>query len=139
MEERDIGIILNDVSSDKVKDGNTQFCTWKNKKRYIIIAFISLIIIFFIMEIIVAFIPSKSSSEEKKTKKGEINCIYFIDTISHNINILGKEFIKTSVIDIFINNKKIHFSNEYKFSKIGENNINFIIYEDISLTICLKI
>ena len=44
---------------------------------------------------------------EKKGKIGEINCIFQIDGITTERNILGKDFSHLSSISVFFNNTKI--------------------------------
>ena len=133
MEEGDIDIGLNDISSDIVKEGENKSFIGKNK--YIIIFFISIFILILLM-IFIIILLSKKTSDLKEI--GIFKCIYSIDKTSSNVSILGKEYIKNSEIDIFVNGKKITFTKEYKFSKTGNHSIDFVIYEDLSMDYMFK-
>ena len=49
----------------------------------------------------------KDGKNEKKGKIGEVNCIFQIDGITTERNILGKDFSYLSSISVFFNNTKI--------------------------------
>ena len=66
-------------------------------------------------------------SDDSDTKElGEIRCQYSIEDISKPTPILGFEYDKKdSNFDIYIGDKKISYTKEYKFEKTGEQQIKF--------------
>ena len=135
MEEGGIDVQLNDVSSDIVKDQTQK--PWTLKTKIIIFSIILSIIISLIILAIIISILTKSDINIQPFI-GQIRCVYYIDSISNNINILGKEFTKNSDFDIFIDDKKVDFLKENKFSSIGNHNINFNLYDDIAMDYMFK-
>ena len=91
--------------------------TWK--KRLIIAGVICL---FAIVLIIIIAVAVNSSNLEKI---GEINCIYEIEITSKKVQIISKDYSKSSKFDIIIDSKKINFAKEYQFKETGEHHIHF--------------
>ena len=89
---------------------------------------------------LINFIPDDISIVNIPTKTiiGEINCVYNIKTIENNIILLGKEFEHISELDMYLDNRFIKYSKEYKISTIGEHNIQFILYEDLNMDYMFK-
>ena len=116
----------------------------KNKKLFIIIFVIILVLTIGILVLIFFILNNDDNKNDNKDgnqnipddpnpnpkdSSGEINCIYSINDINSNISLLSKEFenYNNTIIDIYINNEKIPFFKEYKFSKVGNYNIKYIL------------
>ena len=69
---------------------------------------------------------------------GEIICTYCIKTTLWNTTLLGKEFELNSELDMYLNNKFIIYSKEYKISSLGNHQIKFILYEDLNMNYMFK-
>ena len=128
--DKDLPVMQNDLSS-KLTGLNKEGISKKQKLMLIagIIAFP--VIIAGIILIIVAI--SGASTAGKKSKIGEINCIYEIDTITKTTEILGKDFTKNSDFDILVDGKKVKYSKEIKFNSFGEQAVQFIIYGNLEM------
>ena len=110
----------------------------KKKQLIIGIAAGSLLAVLIIIIIIVA---STTSSNKKSSPKiiGEINLIYDVSNTFDAIEILGKEYKKDpSDFDIYINNTKIKYTKEYKFEKVGINNVTIKLYTDLNMDYMFK-
>ena len=111
----------------------------EHKKKLLIGGMVAAIILIILITIIIIVSTSgKSENEEepdysKLTKLGEINCIFDVNSITQPTEILGNEFVKNSKFNIIIDEKSIKYSKEYLFSKTGEQNVQFIIYEDFNM------
>ena len=107
------------------------------KKKLVILLIILIISTIVILVFLFIFLNNKSDNsnlEKNKTNNydgaGELNCIYFINSINANISLLSKEFknINNSIIDVYINDSKIgKYITEYKFDSIGNYNIKYIL------------
>ena len=69
---------------------------------------------------------------------GKIICKYKISSINKPIQILSTDYLKRSDFNIYINNKKINYTYEYTFEKTGENEIEFLLNEDINMYLMFK-
>ena len=115
-----------------------------------IILFGIFIFLMAVCSLIVLFIyGDKTESNEDKNKNtnpiitinqtGIIKCQYLIEDISSNIQLINKEFQNDNMItDIFINNTKISYVNNFKFSSKGNYNIEYIINGKINLKYMFK-
>ena len=81
----------------------------KWKKRLIIAGAICLFAILLLI-IIVISVNSSSSSHTSLEKIGEFNCKYEIEITSKNVQIISKDYSKSSEFDIVIDSKKINFT-----------------------------
>ena len=108
-------------------------------KIKIIISIIIFLIISVIIIIVILLLTNKSNKDENdyyKKALGIINCKYKIVDISSPIPLLSKDFKKEKKIDILINNKKVDFSYDYKFSKEFFIDIIFkFLFDIISISI----
>ena len=78
--------------------------------------------------IIIVFVRHESTRPFKPEEIiGEIKCIYYIDDIDSQIQILSNEYKNISDIDITIDDKRVEFKKKYKFTKEGFHSINFYI------------
>ena len=125
--ENDISIKGNDLNSELIglkKDSNSE------KIKLISFAIGLTISLILIIIIIIAITSNREEKkEEKKNKVGEINCLYEIQTISKETNLLSNDFDKKFNFDIYINGEKIVYKKQYQFSKTGNNNVKYIIYD----------
>ena len=137
---------LEDVGSLAQKVGQSEWPFWKKIIIFLSIA-VFLIILFIIIIVLANSSSSKKTSDEEKKREeeekkqeeeegideskvyGDIICQYEIDGTSTQTTILGKEFIKPNNFDILVDNKKIGFFREYKFSKTGMHTLRFIFYD----------
>ena len=118
----------------------------KKAKIFITITIFSIIILISILNIIILAKNTNDSNKSNDSDDGnnnleklaEINCIYDIQDINKNTILLGNDFIKTSNFDIFINNEKIKYSKEYKFSSFGINKVKYVLYEEIIMDYMFK-
>ena len=112
----------------------------KERKKQIIIGIAAgvLLLAIIIFIIVVAASSSKGEDDDDEDPEypaiGEINCIYEIRSTTQNTLLLSNEFVKNSGFDIYIDNKKIKYSKEYKFESVGNHNIKIKLW-----IICLKI
>ena len=90
----------------------------------------SLLIIIIIVIIIIVVLTNRESN---KKIIGEINCLYFVETLNEPILLLGNDFKKESDFDIYIDNKLIKYSKEYKFDSIGNHNLQIKLYKSINM------
>ena len=72
-----------------------------------------------------------------QTMIGEINCIYDIKTTTNNTILLGNNFAQMD-FDIYLDNKFIKYSKEYKINSKGEHKIQFKLYEDLNMDYMFK-
>ena len=116
----------------------------KNEKRKNSLVW-TLICLFFISLILLKTIcPSQS----KKIKNnmifaetsviGEINCNYEIQSIDQNTKLLGNEFSKTSLFDLYIDVKKVKYNKEFKFTSFGRHKIQIKLYKKINMDYMFK-
>ena len=126
----------------------------KRKELIMGIIFGSIFLVVIIIIIIVSATSSNSDDEEKKTTPddggdediptptspsiGEINCVYEILTTSQNTLLLSNEYSKTSDFDIYIDNKRIRYSKEYKFDTTGNHKIQIKLYNNINMDYMFK-
>ena len=106
------------------------------KLKIIIATIICLLVIGIIIIIIILLSKNKNDKDEDyyyKKALGIINCKYKIVDASSPTPLLSKDFKKEKKIDILINNKKVDFSYDYKFSKIGNYNISFLFYDNLNM------
>ena len=105
----------------------------KKKQLIIGIAAGSLLAVLIIIIIIVVS-TTGSNKKSNPTTIGEINLIYDVSNTFDAIQILGKEYKKEdSEFDIYINNTKIKYAKEYKFEKVGINNVTIRLYTDLNM------
>ena len=118
----------------------------KKKKLLIIIGLATVTVLLITIIIIIIIVSAKdnnsnndnNNNNENLESIAEIKCIYDIQNINENTLLLGNEFIKNTNFDIYINDDKIKYSKEYKFSKTGLNNVKYIIYEDLQMDYLFK-
>ena len=121
------------------------------KKVLIIGSVIGFLVIIIIIIIIVAVTSDDKKDNENNENKsdepddsdikelGEIRCQYSIEDISKPTPILGFEYDKKdSNFDIYIGDKKISYTKEYKFEKTGEQQIKFKLYSKINMNNMFK-
>ena len=107
-----------------------------SKKKHLILGII--IILILIVITIILFIILVNEQNKKEKSKGEIICIYNVTNNNQKIKILGDEMKKNLNIGIYINGTKIQFSNEYTFENKGNNEIKYILYENINMDYMFK-
>ena len=87
------------------------------------------------------------STESKKDKKdedhsnprGQINCIYNVQTLSEPIQLIGTEFkIESNNLEIYVDGNKIKYSKEYQFDSRGVHNIEIKIYSNVNMDYMFK-
>ena len=125
-ENNDIPIQGNELSSELIglkKDSNSQ------KKKLISITIGMTICLILIIIIIIVISSNRGKKIEEKNPVGEINCEYEIQSISKETNLLSNDFDKKFNFDIYINGEKIIYKKQYQFSKTGNNNVKYIIYD----------
>ena len=123
---------------------NKQIPENKTLKKHITKIIMATVIILLLIIIVIIIISlSLSSSGEKKEKTytdediiGKIKCVYNIEV--SNVAILGNDFVKESDFDIEINGKKIKYSKEYHFTEFGQQNITFLIYNNLNMNNMFK-
>ena len=136
-EEKDDNVPLNDFSSNLsgMQNDKNSF-----NKTIIIISVVS--VIFIILLVLLIVLLNKSSSDEKDEKDnpnenkeviGNITCVYQIDKTNEEVKILGDNFKKPDNFDIYVNGGKINYCIAYKFPKLEENTIEFILYENLNM------
>ena len=133
-------IIQEDINSELtgINKGEKE----ERRKQLIIgvaVGVLFLAIIIFI--IVVAASGSKGGGGDDDTPYpvfGEINCLYEIRTTTENTLLLSNEFVKNSGFDIYIDNKKIKYSKEYKFTSVGNHNVKIKLYEGINMDYMFK-
>ena len=112
------------------------------KKITLIICFIILFLATIGILVLVFFLlsnnESSNSDNSKKNPtiyedKNEIICKYSISDIDSNTPLLSDQFenIDNSIIDIYINDKKINYAKNYKFSSAGTYNITYILNDKV--------
>ena len=69
---------------------------------------------------------------------GEINCSYEIKNIAKNTILIGNEFSKKSLFDLYIDGKKVNYAKEYKFTSLGKHKIQIKLYERINMDYMFK-
>ena len=127
----DVLFSLNDTESSKLKTKKEET---SSKKTQIFITIAIIILLIIIISIIAIFLLTKSKdNNNQKEIKGEIICLFNIKTISKETNIINEVYEKYSDFDIFIDDKKIDYQKNYKFSSIGIHTIKFKLYNDIKL------
>ena len=128
MEEDENSLVgMNDVNSNIVPKE-----TLSDKQKKILIL-TTCLIIFLIILIIIILILTKKKNNNKKKLTGIIECIYDIDSENDFTNLLNDKFNPPSGINLIIEGNSVKFSKNYKFSKIGENNVTFIINDNIDM------
>ena len=108
----------------------------KNKKMLLIIGggIIGLIVLVIIIIAIVKGSNSDGNDEDEeiiptKDTLGTIKCIYQVESITEETQIIGEEFEKDFDISIEINNKLYKFKKSHKFENIGEQIIIFHLHD----------
>ena len=104
-------------------------------KNMIIIGTISFFVILLLIIIIIIIVEKTNKS---KTHLGDIVCFYDINKINTDIEILGKEYNKSSDFDIFIEGEKIKYSKTHKFNETKIYNITFKLYDNINMDSMFK-
>ena len=116
----------------------------EERKKQLIIGIVAAVLLLsiIIFIIIVAASGSKGDSTDKEDTDfqviGEIKCLYEIRSNTENTLLLSDEFVKNTDFDIYIDNKKIKYSKEYKFASVGEHNVVFKLYEGINMDYMFK-
>ena len=72
------------------------------------------------------------------TKIGEINCIYEVENIYRNNILLGNEFSKNSRFSIYIDEKRIKYTKDYKINSYGSHQIKIVLYENLNMDYMFK-
>ena len=118
----------------------------KRKKKLLgIILSIALLFIFLLIIIIIIVVSDKGDKEENNDSDGdnneyigEIKCIYDIQTISKTTTLISNDYKKEAYFDIYIDNTKIKYSKEYKFSSIGNHEVKMKLYKDLDMDYMFK-
>ena len=116
---KDIQIDPKEFSSNKI-----------SRKKLLLIIGIILCNLAILITIILLLVLKPNNDDKKNIADeiyGNISCIY---DISHGeINILSNTFFKENneTLDIYINEKKINFTNKYNFSSSDSNKVRFAI------------
>ena len=106
----------------------------EGKKSNIKFYIIGIIIISLPLIAAIAVIIYHSLNPKNDTKYlGKINCVYNIKSISTKEKLFGDKFEKKSKFDLYIDNKKVDFTKEYFFDKIGEHSIQISLNEKINM------
>ena len=107
------------------------------KKKLMIGIGIGATILIILIIIIAIIVSSGGSNKETDYSKleilGQINCTYDIDFTTKPTQILGEEFVKNGDFAIKINDQFIKYVKEYTFSSTGKNEVQFLLYKEISL------
>ena len=119
-------LTLGDVDKDLSSKGLS------TKMKFIIFGSAGACLLLILIIILIIVIPSKSSKKEL-SKTGEINCIFNVESTSSTTQILGENFNKNSEFTILIEGQEKKFTKSYKFDKIGEKKVQFILYEKINM------
>ena len=110
---------------------------WPFWKKILIFLSIGL---FLIIILVVVIIMTNASDKEREDKiaeetideesvRGNIICEYIIERTSEKTNLLNPDFyVEEDSIDIAIDDKKVKFSKDYKFSKAGTYKIRFALF-----------
>ena len=69
---------------------------------------------------------------------GEINCSYDIKSITQNTKLIGNEFTKDSLFDLYIDGKKVQYSKEYKFTSLGKHKVQIKLYQSLNMNYMFK-
>ena len=69
---------------------------------------------------------------------GEINCVYEVQSPSVYTSLIGNDFTKNTEFDIYIDNKRIKYSRDYKFDSIGNHNVQIRLYNEIDMDYMFK-
>ena len=140
MEEEGSPIAEEELNSDLPGLEKNKFKDFLNKNKIVVISIgASIVILLLVIIIILASIGSnKGSSKDNKKKEenalGRIECIYEIETTSKETQIISNDFSQGFEIFIKINGQILKFSKSFKFSKMGEQNLTFLLYDtNISL------
>ena len=143
--ESQITSLINDENRDSSKINSKNTNPFYKNKVFKISIFTFFIIIISILLLIIFLVLIKNSNKKDESDDypignyiGIINCTFNIDNISENIPILGDEFQNDSEIDIIIDKKRIEYSKTYNFKKIGDHNIQYILYNNISMDYMFK-
>ena len=106
------------------------------------------LILIFLISLISIFYKIVFTIQNKKIKYilsfaetsvvGEINCSYEIKNISQNTILIGNEFVKNSLFDLYIDGKKVNYVKEYKFTSLGKHKIQIKLYERINMDYMFK-
>ena len=131
MNENDSEKQFGDFSSTGIKDKPKI-----SKKLLIIVGTISFVALLLLIIIIIIIISN--SNKSKKTHLGDIICLYDINSIGTDIEILGYEFKTPTNFDIFIDGEKIKYSKTLKFNEVKKYNITYKLYEDINMDSMFK-
>ena len=84
-----------------------------------------------------AFHPG-SNKQKNIESIGRIECIYDIDTVNKDIYILSEQFSLPSIFEIQIEGKSVRPSKKVIFTEHGQNNVTFVIYENINMSKMFK-
>jgi len=131
----------------KINDSEERLTQTKknNLKKYLIIGGSALVILILVIIIIILIINSSKSEDDdedidppKTDPIGEIICKYDVDTTKNKTEIIGAEFIKKSVFDIFVDDELIQYTREVNFSIIGLHQVKFILYENLNMDYMFK-
>ena len=115
----------------------------KNKIKLFIVFIFLVILTIGLLILIFQVLDKKSTSksdekhnppEKNMTISGEIICIYSIGDINSKTPLLSQEFEnKNTINDIYIDDNKIDYCTEYKFSTTGRHTIKYILNSEIIL------
>ena len=109
----------------------------KKKLAYIAIISLSIITLFIIVLSIVLTSKNKNNSN-KFSSVGDLICEYDIKDTQQSTFILGKEYIKTTELQIIINGKEIKYNKEHKFDEAGINTVIFKVQNNINMDLMFK-
>ena len=112
----------------------------KRKKQIIIASALSLLFIIIIIVIIILINTGSNLDEDTSNLEllGEINCIYDVQSISSNTLLIGNDFIKNDEFDIYIDNKRVKYSKDYKFDTIGRHHLLIKLYNELDMNYMFK-
>ena len=122
----------------------------KIKKKYLIAGGAALVFLILVIVIIVLATGNnahktdgENSGEGDDRDKnpedslGEIRATYEVYSNTKPTNILSSSFSKTSIIGVYVGNNRIGYTKEYTFKK-GENEIRFLLFEDVNMDSMFK-
>jgi predicted nucleic acid-binding Zn ribbon protein len=110
----------------------------KNKKnsKLIFIGVTAAIILVLVIIIILLIVNSNDSSKEDEIEYetiGEINCIYYINSINTETQLISEDYLKINNFGLYIDGMKVKYLKKYSFNKLGEHRIKIALYENLRM------
>ena len=105
--------------------------------KIILLITILLLILILIVALIIIYMMNNEIPESEeiniKNDLAEIKCIYNVQSLNEETEILSKEFNETSKLHIYINGTEIPYSKNIKFNTTGNNEVLYVLKEDINM------